>query len=233
MKNLSISVPDPCKERWETLIPTPRGGHCESCQKEVIDFTGWNEQRIIRYFKNGYSGCGRFKKDQLKTYTIPEASKSHHWIPIVVVGIAGVFGGRNALGQIKKQPVQIIQQSKDTVQNTSGTHNKIKITGKVISKDDGLPLPGVNVALKSTNKTTVTDIDGYYAIEFTNGESRILTYSFIGLVTQEIIVRDSSVVNIFLEPDTIRLGEPIILGGAISVRRFGPRSLWWKIKHLF
>ena len=38
------------------------------------------------------------------------------------------------------------------------------VSGKVISVDDGLPVPGVNVVLKGTTVGTATDANGVYKL---------------------------------------------------------------------
>ena len=40
-----------------------------------------------------------------------------------------------------------------------------RVTGKITSSEDGLDLPGVNVALKGTTEGTVSDAAGNYALE--------------------------------------------------------------------
>lgn len=49
------------------MQPAKNGRHCESCQKDVIDFSVMNDEDVQNYFiKNKNSGtCGRFKNTQL------------------------------------------------------------------------------------------------------------------------------------------------------------------------
>src|SRR3989304_133987 len=39
-----------------------------------------------------------------------------------------------------------------------------KIAGRILDKETGEPMPGVNVVVKGTTLGTSTDLDGYYAI---------------------------------------------------------------------
>ncbi|WKL43727.1 carboxypeptidase-like regulatory domain-containing protein [Flavobacterium sp. ZE23DGlu08] len=39
------------------------------------------------------------------------------------------------------------------------------VTGKIISKEDGMPLPGASVLVVGTTNGTSTDIDGNYTIQ--------------------------------------------------------------------
>lgn len=45
-KNFQIAVPKPCHENWESFTKTSKGGFCASCNKEVIDFTSWSDERL-------------------------------------------------------------------------------------------------------------------------------------------------------------------------------------------
>lgn len=50
------------------------------------------------------------------------------------------------------------------------------ITGKVISEEDGLGLPGATVLVKGTTLGTTTDLDGNYSINVPSG-SDVLIFS--------------------------------------------------------
>jgi TonB-linked SusC/RagA family outer membrane protein len=93
------------------------------------------------------------------------------------------------------------------------------ITGKVTSAEDGSPLPGVNVVLKGTSTGTATDADGNFAISVpSTGGS--LTFSFIGLQTQEVPIGDRTAVNVSLALDVAQLGEVVVTAqGIVRDRR--------------
>uniref|UniRef100_UPI003019E292 carboxypeptidase-like regulatory domain-containing protein n=1 Tax=Flavicella sp. TaxID=2957742 RepID=UPI003019E292 len=56
------------------------------------------------------------------------------------------------------------------------------ITGTVISSDDNMAIPGVNVILKGTSIGTITDFDGNYSINVSSSDA-ILVFSSIGFVS--------------------------------------------------
>lgn len=86
------------------------------------------------------------------------------------------------------------------------------ITGVVTTSENGEPLPGVNVVQKGSSTGAVTDAKGAYSLKLTNAGNAVLTFSFIGYVTQEIPVKSQSVINIKLEPDTKSLSEVVVIG---------------------
>jgi len=83
------------------------------------------------------------------------------------------------------------------------------ISGKV-TDDTGEPLPGVAIVIKGTNKGTVTDVDGNYSINVNRGE--VLTFSFIGMKSQEITVGSQSSINISMLNSSIGIDEVIAIG---------------------
>ncbi len=86
------------------------------------------------------------------------------------------------------------------------------ITGVVTTSENGEPLPGVNVVQKGSSSGAVTDAKGAYILKLNNAGNAVLTFSFIGYVTQEIPVKSQSVINIKLEPDTKSLSEVVVIG---------------------
>jgi hypothetical protein len=61
----TITIPTPCHEDWNSMMPKDQGRHCGSCAKTVVDFTTWQPQEILFHFKSNKNVCGRFTADQL------------------------------------------------------------------------------------------------------------------------------------------------------------------------
>jgi TonB-linked SusC/RagA family outer membrane protein len=88
--------------------------------------------------------------------------------------------------------------------------DEITVSGEVTSSDEGSPLPGVNVVIKGTTQGTTTDSDGKYTLQVPDGDA-VLIFSFIGFVSQEIVVGSKTVVNVSLVPDIEQLGEVVVV----------------------
>ena len=84
------------------------------------------------------------------------------------------------------------------------------VTG-VVTDESGIPLPGVNVIIKTTTTGTTTDFDGNYKIANVNTNS-ILVFSYIGFATREITFTGQSQLNVTLEEDTSALDEVVVVG---------------------
>jgi hypothetical protein len=72
MKTYSLSIPKPCHQGWENMVPNHEGRYCNACAKTVIDFSVMSDEAIQQYFiKAGNEGvCGRFKNTQLERIRI-------------------------------------------------------------------------------------------------------------------------------------------------------------------
>lgn len=97
------------------------------------------------------------------------------------------------------------------------------ITGKVTLADDGSVLPGVNVVLKGTTTGVVTGPQGTYSIAIPSGGGTLI-FSFIGLLTQEVSLSVSNVVNVVMQSDVSQLNEVVVTGYAIQGRLSGVQS---------
>lgn len=73
------------------------------------------------------------------------------------------------------------------------------------------PLPGVTILVKGTDKGTITDMDGKFAIEVSNNEN-ILTASFIGYKKADVNILGKTIISITLEEDITDIGEVVVVG---------------------
>lgn len=86
----------------------------------------------------------------------------------------------------------------------------VPVKGRVTSTVDGQTIPGVNITVDGTNKSTTTDLDGNYTINAS--ESDILVFSFIGFATKEIAVSGQKTINVVLSADVSKLDEVVVVG---------------------
>lgn len=99
--------------------------------------------------------------------------------------------------------------------NVSWAFAQLTVTGRVQSTT-GEPLIGVNVVEKGTTNGTVTDLDGNYTLRVAKGKT--LVFSYIGFLTQEIVV-DNAKVNVTLKEDTETLDEVVVIGYGSMARK--------------
>lgn len=84
------------------------------------------------------------------------------------------------------------------------------VSGRVTSQDDGTGIPGVNVVEKGTNNGTVTDVEGDYTINVSEGAT--LVFSFVGYTGQEVAVGNQNTINVSLTADVTALEEVVVVG---------------------
>lgn len=70
--HLAVTIPEPCHQDWEDMQARSNGRHCNTCEKTVVDFTGWEAGDILAYLKNNQKTCGRFTADQLQQPQAPQ-----------------------------------------------------------------------------------------------------------------------------------------------------------------
>ncbi len=88
------------------------------------------------------------------------------------------------------------------------------ITGKVISSEDNLGIPGVSVVVVGTTIGVTTDIDGKYSINVPATGTK-LKVSAVGMKSQEITLGADNVVNLTMEPEVLKLDEVVVTANAI------------------
>lgn len=88
------------------------------------------------------------------------------------------------------------------------------VTGTVIEKS-GQPIPGVSVTEKGTKNGTATNAEGKFSISVKQGA--VLSFSSVGLATQEVTVGASSSINVTLEDNQNALNEVVVT--ALGIKR--------------
>jgi len=83
------------------------------------------------------------------------------------------------------------------------------ITGTVKDKSN-IPLPGVSITVQKTKTTTQTDYDGNYSIKAQTGD--VLTFSYIGMNTENVTVKKSNVINVTMQENSSQLQEVVVVG---------------------
>lgn len=84
-----------------------------------------------------------------------------------------------------------------------------KISGTVVSAEDGEPVIGASVMIQGTKVGTVTDIDGKFTLS-ANRANPMLEITYIGMVTQK--VKGSSNMKITLQTDSKTIDEVVVTG---------------------
>ena len=91
------------------------------------------------------------------------------------------------------------------------------ISGVVTSAEDDSALPGVNVLVSGTNVGAITDINGSYKLAAPDKGK--LIFSFVGMISQEVVIGAASVVNVKLVSDARILSEVVVTGSGVATTK--------------
>ena len=89
----------------------------------------------------------------------------------------------------------------------------ITVSGRVTDETNE-PLPGVSVLIKGTSQGTTTNIDGKYSLQVP--ENATLVFSFVGMQTQEVPVRNQTALDVVMEADIASLDEIVVTALGIT-----------------
>lgn len=92
---------------------------------------------------------------------------------------------------------------------------EITISGLVLDAG-GMPIPGVSVYIKGTTIGVTTNFDGVYTLKVPENGA-VLVFSFIGMTTKEVEVKDQKVIDIILEEKSLGLEEVVVT--ALGIKR--------------
>ncbi|WP_233270056.1 carboxypeptidase-like regulatory domain-containing protein [Polaribacter sp. L3A8] len=228
----NLSIKTPCSEKFNNFTKTNNGGFCNSCNKEVIDFTKMTSHQIIQYFKKPKNDtCGVFNKTQLTSYqekTIPKNRWQFRTLAGFSLSIISLFSINEIKAQEQKNNTEI---HKNILTNkiVSTEQQKPQIVKGVISDADGV-LPGASIVLKGTTIGVVTNFDGEFTFPKPLQKGDILMVSYLGYKTENVFIKENKLdikLNYNLE---LKLDSCIIMGKVATKEVFKTkRSLWRKL----
>ncbi len=85
-----------------------------------------------------------------------------------------------------------------------------KVTGVVISEEDGQPVIGASVLVKGTQIGAITNVDGEFTLLNVPSSAKTLRVSFVGMQTLEVAIK--SHVKVTLKADSEVLDEVVVTG---------------------
>lgn len=101
-----------------------------------------------------------------------------------------------------------LKRKQNTIQHVQGNVNGI------VTDETGMPIPGVRIMIKGTKTGVSTDIDGFYSINAPKGSE--LTFSFVGMSTQEMMVSKAGTYNMALQNDHVGCDEVVVTAMGIA-----------------
>lgn len=90
------------------------------------------------------------------------------------------------------------------------------ISGRVLSKSDGVSLPGVNIRLADKESGTITDTNGSFKIEVSDLRKETLIFTYVGYQKQEVILGTSNYLEVSMEIDDQQLSEVVVTASGVN-----------------
>jgi len=84
-----------------------------------------------------------------------------------------------------------------------------KVTGVVISEEDGQPVIGASVLVKGTQVGAITGVDGDFTLPNVPSSAKTLVISYIGMQTQEVEIKPN--IKVFMRSDSEMLDEVMVV----------------------
>ncbi|WP_462249988.1 carboxypeptidase-like regulatory domain-containing protein, partial [Ferruginibacter sp.] len=90
------------------------------------------------------------------------------------------------------------------------------VTGTITA--DGKPVAGVNVLVKGAKTGTVTNADGNFSIKVSQSNA-VLIFSSVGYISQEVVLKKQSAVDVVLVADNKALDDVVVIGYGTQRKR--------------
>ncbi|RKR09637.1 TonB-like protein [Flavobacterium sp. 90] len=141
-----LTIPEPCHENWDNMVPNENGRFCMNCAKTVIDFRAMLPDEIQHFFiqNKNKSICGRFKNSQLDSITIQIPSQvlytqtHYHKMFLLALFIAmgtTLFSCQNEDGNKQKiEKVEVVEDYLPKVPDKSNSKDSITEPPPIISR---------------------------------------------------------------------------------------------------
>lgn len=89
---------------------------------------------------------------------------------------------------------------------------QVTVNGNIIDETNREPIIGASVMEKGTSKGVISDMDGYFSITVAQGAT--IRVSYIGFITQDIVVTGNGTLNVAMKDDITELSDVVVTGYA-------------------
>lgn len=89
--------------------------------------------------------------------------------------------------------------------------SQTRITGTVMSSEDGEPVIGASVLVSGTKTGTVTDVNGKFSLSVPDANTK-LRISYLGMMTVEETAKDNMTITLYPDASTASIDEVVVTG---------------------
>lgn len=217
------------------MAPTEKGAFCNSCAKEVKDFTNIPRSKLLQHLKEQQNCCGRFTKRQIQE-PLKTSSQSQWKNRMLALGFSSVLATVSvANGQtVVSDVIEVQSATKDVTVNQNPealADTTIIVNGIVKALEE--PAAGVKIQLEGADIHTISDWDGSFCLEIPVAnleENNTLRFDFLGFTSVIIPVYKTTkdVEVAFTTEDEAILGGLVIVERRNILKKIGS---WFKKKN--
>lgn len=210
-RKITIDIPSPCSEDWNNMKEVPGGRHCESCSRNLVDFSALSDTQIISLLTSGKKICGVFTEDQLhKTYTIP--AKPIPWLKyFFAVTIPAMLWSVKSTAQKALKANTVINSSPSRLTKSILLKNEFTFSGQVL---DSSKHPVSFATVMAGNNMIAADAEGFFSITIKKAAPHI-TVSAAGFDSKTLSInKDQSDGIIILSSANGMLDNVIVTGNS-------------------
>ena len=242
---MKLSIPKACTENFNQFSPTDKGGFCQSCQKEVIDFRQMSDAEILNYFKNRQGkSCGYFHPSQLKAYPEISSPKKSWGAKFMGAGLLGLTlfaslpyaqGQSKTSAEVTSMAISPYLDESDESRKKAQTQDGQLFEGVVIN-EEGEPIEGAAVLVKGTTDGMYTNAKGEFKFyDLMPGDVLVATYVGYQRVEYKIPKLDPDKLDIEMSVKLELTLDSCMMMGEIAVDQAysSKKSLWQRITGIF
>jgi hypothetical protein len=181
-----VHIPVPCHENWSNMSVSDKGRFCESCEKEVVDFTSKSREQIIDHLETSSGNtCGRVNAHQLDTApetcsTTASSSNFKFIYSMKSVGLSlmaflgfGLLPNLADAQVVGEIPVRKMGKMAYSAHEENTNKRMVTLTGLV--RDEGIrtPIVNANITVESEGRMIAdgfTDEQGRYHLNIRPGK---------------------------------------------------------------
>lgn len=218
MKQLMVSIPEPCHENWDNMSPTEKGRFCNACSKEVVDFSTMSDAQMVLYFSKLTTEkvCGRVYPDQLdRVMAEPEPIKKKKWYWSYFT-LFLLFFSKSSQTKAQGMVMRNTTTQTDNKANLSEIAKVIK--GRVVDKN-GNAIPFASIDIKGALYATSADVNGNYTKKVRVGDVLLISGGKNYLPKKVIVAEASNIITVLeLSGKVEQPKEVIPVAGGVSYR---------------
>ncbi len=214
MPDVTFTIAEPCHENWQNMTPNEQGRFCNSCKKDVVDFSVMTDEQVYTALLKGDANmCGRLSNKQLEKGIRYAVVKRNYWYKYVIGFLFPVLlytkQASAQKGMIAISP-DVKTQSKNGKLNPVLTVKDFEFSGKILDATTNELIGNGIITIKETGKEILIGEKGSFTITSKTSNSTVtVAIEALGYQSREMVISIPAN-NFIMKEETIYLRRKII-----------------------